>query len=137
MVGDQLHVVRRFGPPTKLELDGKLVEQNVLDNLLHLSKQRFLHSVIFGQGIPLFPDLPIPERGNLLDEVLNLDLWARCSESATAKHRTLELLLNEKKNNLSFLKGNFAGLESDESLKKQIDASTLHWIPYLDILTNQ
>lgn len=128
LVNGQLNVIRRSGPPTKLELNGTPVEQKDVDLLLHLSKQRFLHSVVFGQGMALFPDLPIPERGNLLDEVLNLDLWSKCTETASSKHRLLEVNLSEMKQQTSFIKGQMTGLQTDETIQKQIDEWDLEWL---------
>lgn len=59
------------------------VEQKDIDRILGLTLTRFRHSVIFGQGNKLFPDLAVPERADLLEDVLNLGLWARLADRSS------------------------------------------------------
>ena len=117
----ETYTVKRFGPPMRIELNGKPIQQEVLDSLLGLTRERFLHSVIFGQGVPLFPDLSIPQRGELLDEVLNLILWSNCSDSAGKYSSDIQLKLNEGQKQLSYLDGQVAQLQTEEQAKKLID----------------
>ena len=115
-IDDTEYCIHRYGPPTKLELNGTLVEQSEIDKLIGLSKQRFLNSVIFGQATLLFPDLSTPERSELLDSVLNLGIWQQCTERATEKTKLLEQEINAKAVEISFIEGKLAGLPSEEEL---------------------
>lgn len=114
------YTIARYGPPMKVELDKKLVEQKDIDQLIGLSKERFLHSVIFGQGVKLFPDLPVSERVDLFDEVLDLSIWSKCLDTATQRCNTLEKQLNQLRIDRAFVDGRVGVLESEECLRKQI-----------------
>ena len=115
------HSIRRYGPPSKIELDGMASTQEKIDALLGLDKIRFLNSVIFGQSVPLFPDLSIGERGELLDQVLSLNIWQVAANNATQMHTLLETNLNEKKVKLAFLKGKIESITTDEDIQQEID----------------
>lgn len=127
-VNDLYVDVTRSGPPTKLYISpfydlknipkaSALAEQKQLDNILGLSKLRFQHSVLFSQGQRLFPDLSIPERGELLEEVLNLQFWSKCVDTATSELTSTDKELNLANNDLARLEGNLQGLETLESLE--------------------
>lgn len=77
--------ITRAGNPNYIDINGTQCEQHDIDTLLKLSKSRFLHSVIFGQAVPLFMDLSVPERGQILDEILELEHWTELSERAGRK----------------------------------------------------
>lgn len=119
-IGGQLNVINRYGPPVKIELNGTLVEQTEIDKLLGLSKLRFLHSVIFGQDQRLFPDLTVPERGTLLDDVLGLAIWQKATDVAGSKHTELEKQLLKKKSDISFLTGKATSLPSNAQIETDI-----------------
>ncbi len=87
--------VLRQGPPDRIALDGEIVDEGKLVALLGLTRARFLQSVLFGQAVPLFYDLSIPERGELLDEVLDLGLWLQLADLAGARTRNVEQLRQE------------------------------------------
>jgi DNA repair exonuclease SbcCD ATPase subunit len=95
-VNGEEHLVHRVSPPMRVYLDTVQVEQADIQQLVGLSKTRFLNSVIFGQAAPLFIDLPVPARGDLLDEVLELELWMRAAEKANEQHRDKRTKLNEQ-----------------------------------------
>jgi len=113
-------ILRRYGPPTKVELNGEIVTQDKIDALFGLSRSRFLHSIIFGQGMQLFPDLSIPERGALLDEVLTLNIWQKAVDAAGLKTTTFEKSLAKMKSDLSYTNGQLAGLPSEETILEEI-----------------
>jgi DNA repair exonuclease SbcCD ATPase subunit len=121
LVNDTKHTIHRFGPPMKVELDKKTTTQAEIDSLLGLSYERFLHSVIFGQGEKLFPDLPIPERANLFDQILDLSIWSKCTDTASKKVTAFEKLLGERKQQLMFLNGKLSSLETEEKIKEELD----------------
>lgn len=121
MLGSLSHTIRRYGPPMKIEIDDGPATQEEIDELIGLSRQCFLHSVVFGQSVSLFPDLSIPERGNLLDEVLALNIWQLATDAAGKKHTSLSNELNKKQVDISFLEGMITALPSDKELKIKID----------------
>jgi exonuclease SbcC len=115
--------ITRTGPPVKIKINDEVATQEQLDQLIGLPKHRFLNSVIFGQGVPLFPDLSTPERGQLLDEVLSLEIWNRCSDNATKKATQLESNLLTARINIASVQGKIEGLSTEE----QIVAEIIKW----------
>lgn len=83
------HYIERSGSPNRLFIDGVPAEQVEVDALL-LSRDRLLHSVIFGQSVEFFLNLSMAKRGELLDQVLNLDLWLKLADKAAAKAVVLD-----------------------------------------------
>jgi DNA repair exonuclease SbcCD ATPase subunit len=79
--------IQRSAPPNRLFIGGEQVDQQAVEELVGLTKARFLNSVIFGQAVPLFIDLPVPARGDLLDEVLDLEMWMQAADLATQRHK--------------------------------------------------
>jgi len=116
-----VHDIKREGPPEKVYLDVgfgfELVEQRQINNLLGLTKLTFPHAVVFNQGYHLLPDLSIPERGELLEEVLRLSFWSKCSEVTTAKLTSLDKEITVAKNQVAVVEGKLLGLESLENLE--------------------
>jgi len=104
------YTVQRTAPPMRIYLDGQPVEQPAIDNLLGLSRTRFLNSVVFGQSMPLFIDLPVPQRGDILDEVLDLEMWMRAANTATEKHREASNTLVELRRAMARTTGRIEGL---------------------------
>lgn len=121
-IGEVVYNITRSGPPMKAYLNGELVEQHKIDQTVRLSRERFLHSVIFHQGQKLFPDISVPERGDLLDEVLNLDLWQRCSLAATTKSSLLDKELSKLKISQSYIDGQLLNFLTDTQLQDEIEA---------------
>lgn len=111
-VGDYDYVIQRTGPPLRLYIDGTLSEQSQLENLIGLNKKRFQNSVIFTQGQQLFPDFSIPDRGALLEDVLNLSFWSRCGDITTQLITQFEKGINEYTKQLEYANGQLSGLPS-------------------------
>lgn len=120
-VDDVHHVIHRYGPPARITLDGKGTTQKDVDQLIGISYDRFLHSVMFGQGEKLFPDLTVPERADLFDQILDTSIWMKCIEVASKKYLSFEKLLTQRKQQLSYLQGKLSSLESEEQIQKQLD----------------
>lgn len=114
--------IRRAGPPVKVYLDTVLVEQSSIDRLLSMEKLPFQHSVLFSQGQKLFPDLSLPERGELLEEVLNLGFWARCSEQATEAYSELAKKKAGEEVLLAGIGGQLKSLPTESVLTEKLDA---------------
>jgi DNA repair exonuclease SbcCD ATPase subunit len=120
--GEESYDIKRYGPPTKVTLNGELVEQVFIDRLLGLTRMRFAHSVLFGQGEKLFPDLDGPKRAELFDQVLDLSVWADCLDAASSQISSLEEQVNEYKQDISFLSGKLAQLPTDDQIRKEIES---------------
>ena len=113
---DAQHELQRSGSPNKTLLDGVEVAQPEIDQLLCMSKIRFTHSVIYGQGVPLFIDMSIPERGRLLDDLLNLEVWADAAAKAASKVTAIEHELAIMRQRASRLGGTIEGLPTATEL---------------------
>jgi DNA repair exonuclease SbcCD ATPase subunit len=116
--GEIRHVNRTY-PPNRLTLDGEPVEQDEIDRLLGLSRSRFLNSVVFGQAVPLFLDLPVPQRGDLLDDVLGLEIWLLAANEATKQHGEQTGNLTQLRLQLERTQGQLEGLPDIAALEQQ------------------
>lgn len=119
-IDGEIVTIERHGSPERILLEEKLVDQATIDRLIGLSRARFLQSVIFGQAVPLFIDLSGPERGALLDEVLDLGIWLKASERASRQHSAHELAITTFDRELAFLKGKQEGFENVEAIEARI-----------------
>src|SRR5271157_993862 len=122
LVDGELRTIKRTFPPEKVYLDGKLSDQSAVDELMGLSRDRFLASVVFGQDRPLFVDLPVPERGDLLDEVLGLSYWMRAADLATSKWNQSTIKMQRLQQEIARLDGALAEQPREEDLKTSIVA---------------
>jgi len=75
--------------PIRLTLNGEIVDQEVIDDLIGLSYDRFLQIVLLGQFGTWFSDMRPADRLTMLTEILDLGSWERCSELATKELRAL------------------------------------------------
>lgn len=119
-IDDELRTVKRSFSPERVYVDGELSDQRSVDQLLGLTRERRLSSVIFGQAVDLFIDRPVPERGDLLDEVLGLGFWMRAADLATSKWTAANVDLQKIQRELARLDGALAELPTDESLLEAI-----------------
>lgn len=119
-INDVKYIIHRCGPPMKSFINGNNATQQDIDQLVGLTYDRFLHSIIFGQGEKLFPDLSMPDRANLFDQVLDLSIWMKCIETASQKCITFEKQITEKRNKASYIQGQLSSLPTDEELLKDI-----------------
>ena len=112
------HCILRAYSPMRIHIDDMVETRNQkdVDNLVGLSKEKFLNSVVFGQGLPLFPDRSISERGELLDDILNLSLWMKCAELASSYQTITEGDLRSNNLRLKYLEGKSDALPDEESL---------------------
>lgn len=113
--------ISRSGPPVKSYINGQQVEQLEIDRLLGLSRARFEASVIFGQAQPLFSDRSIPERGELLDEVLGLGIWQNAADAASQKSIELEKAISEEQKELRYIEGQLTALPSKDQIEFRIN----------------
>lgn len=131
------YLIERIGPPERIKINGEPATQEQVNNILGMSRMRLLHSVIFGQGIPLFPDIPVPKRGELFDEVLDLEIWSRCSDAATNKHKILSHDLDEQLKSFNRYAGMLSGMQTDESIVVQMNQWQEQWAKELLFLQGQ
>ena len=125
-INDAPFMIERFGSPNRLLLNRQPIEQDKLEReVLGISRARFMHSVLFGQMVRLFIDLTVPERGALLDEVLDLGLWLRASDTANARYRGLTAELQTIEKALAFSRGKLEGLESEDTIRAREAAWTV------------
>lgn len=82
-VDDVEYDLDRWGSPNTLHINNTPAEQSTLDELLGLNRVRFLQSVLFAQKAPQFLDMTAPQRGELMDDVLDLGYWMERAELAS------------------------------------------------------
>lgn len=82
--GEAISIVR-MGNPNALTVNEVAAQQSDIETLIGLNRARFLHSVMFGQGVPLFLDLSMAERGALFDEILDLEIWTLAAQQASLR----------------------------------------------------
>lgn len=85
--GDKLRAknIRRSTVSNGLWVNGKVVSQETINELLSLSYETFLHTIVLGQGNDLFFDLGATAKMSILSETLDLDRWERLSKRAKDK----------------------------------------------------
>lgn len=115
-VDGEAREIRRSGPPSRVHIDGELSEQADVDRLVGLTKRQYLNSVLYGQGMPLFIDLSIPERGELLDEVLGLEIWMKAAKEAADRHAAVTADLNRLRVEVGRTEGALSSLEDVDAL---------------------
>lgn len=113
-IEDQIVEIRRAGPPAVLTIDGNRVEQFELERLIGLSRSRWLNSVVFGQDVPLFVDFPVPQRGELLDEILNLQIWMKAADKASSEQSNLSKEINQLQTEIGRIEGALSSLQLEE-----------------------
>ena len=113
--GDET-VIERHSNPNVLTIDGLAVEEKNVEKLLGLSRRRFLQAVMFGQNMPLFVDLAVPDRAALLDEILDLGIWLRLSDEAKKDHASLSGEIGKARESLANLNGRMQVLNDTDHL---------------------
>lgn len=109
-VANAQRVVKRLAPPNKAYLDDEPVEQEKLDELLGLNRQRAVQAIMHGQRAPLFLDLSVPARGELLESVLSLELWSSLADRAGREAAKAEKAYQSEQQALAFQEGKLASL---------------------------
>jgi len=87
---DKTHVIIRSTSPNRITIDDTDATQDDVEKLIGLRPEVFWHTIMLGQGQPLFYDLPPADKLRVFSEVLQLDRWEVRSEHAGAKVRELE-----------------------------------------------
>ena len=137
-IDGETRVIHRTAPPMRIALDeGEPYDQDGIDRLVGLSRSQFLNSVVFGQAVPLFLDLPLPARGDLLDETLRLELWMEAADKATQQHREVNNTLIELRRAIARTQGRLDGLgELDRFAAQQADWQRLKQARLKELVSN-
>ena len=114
--------IQRSAPPNRVFIGGEQVDQQAIEELIGLTRSRFLNSVIFGQAVPLFIDLPVPARGDLLDEVLDLEMWMEAADLAGEEYRKATQSLTVIREAIQRTLGQQEGLGDFERFRELEDA---------------
>jgi DNA repair exonuclease SbcCD ATPase subunit len=129
--------IDRLGCPDSVSLNGEAIDQTGINLLLGMGRARFLHSVIFGQGVPFFIDLTIPKRGELLDEVLDLSIWQAAGGRADTQATALQNALGIAHKRVAFLDGGLAALPDEADLRRSEGEWERGWEARFDAACNQ
>lgn len=122
IIDNQRKTILRKGGPNRLEIDGVAADQKAVDQLL-LNYDRFVQSVLFGQSVPLFLDLPVQKRGELFDDILpGLTIWLDLAEIAAGKEAAALKLVAESDREVARLEGSIATLPDGSQLQLKADA---------------
>lgn len=116
---DQHEILRQAGP-NRLFLDGKEIGQETIDRLIGINVETFLHTIVLGQGQPLFFDLQPRQKMEKFSDVLDLNRWDQRASHAGEKVYTLQRLQAELEGELRVTIDRIETTERDlASLKAQ------------------
>ncbi len=83
IIDDIGHVIERTRNPNSLLLDGKDVEQMMIDDLLHLNEAQLRRTIFVPQFGDLFLDLRPEAQSQMFTDILHLDIWLRAAKHAS------------------------------------------------------
>jgi len=108
--GQQQEVVRSWSPNT-LEVNGRSVDQEGLEDLIGVSADTFLHSVLIGQFATTFFDLAPTPKLAVFAKILELDVWLQRSSMAATKAKDAENKALSLSRELDHISGQMEQLE--------------------------
>jgi DNA repair exonuclease SbcCD ATPase subunit len=122
-IGRTRYDVTRQTEPNRLFLDDDLVDQDKINRLIGLNVEIFTHTILLGQGQPLFFDLTPRDKMELFSAVLDLDRWEQRSEKASSTTTSLERECAESKGELTRIESELATTEASiETLRSRADS---------------
>lgn len=122
-IDDKEYNICRGTEPNFLHLDDKDCAQENIDALLQLNYDIFSHTILLGQGKPLFFDLAPKAKLELFSDVLNLERWDQRSDKASAKTKTFQERQIRYRGELSGVALSFHNLmDSIDSIKIKSEA---------------
>lgn len=89
-IDNKVYHVTRTRKPNSLILDGRTVDQSIINDMLKLNEETLKRTILVGQFVPMFLDLRPEQQSALFSEALNLDLWLTASDKAAAEHKKVE-----------------------------------------------
>lgn len=101
------NLVLRQANPNKLLLNQQPVTQEAIDTLLHMNFDTFTHTIILGQGRPLFFDLTAADKLQLFTDVLELERWEVRAAKASVLAREIERQIAGEQAAISVVQTNY------------------------------
>lgn len=117
-ISGDVMAIERQGSPDRLAINGTAATQAEVDSMMGLHRARFAQAVLFGQGVPFFLDLPVPARGALLDEALDLTIWHKAAATAKAADGVLRADAEDVQRALSYELGRSDALPNLDELER-------------------
>lgn len=108
------HKIKRRWKPNKLTLDGKIVTQDTIDQILCMNFDIFLCAVLMAQSGRTFLDLPAATKMDLFSDVLQLERWESYSREAGRMVSMLDGHLLSSEKQYSKLEGRLEGLDVED-----------------------
>jgi DNA repair exonuclease SbcCD ATPase subunit len=102
------HEVTRTLAPNRVTLDNKDAGPGHIEKLLGLGYDLASHTILMGQGRPLFFDLPPAQKMGLLSEAMGLERWEKRARKAAGE--------------VSRLEGEVGGLERETHSQASLEA---------------
>jgi len=119
----QKHLLERGRRPIRLLLNGEMVEQGIVNDLLGLTYEQFLNVMLMGQFGTLFPDMKPAERLALVSQVQGLDMWTAAADRANDRLKQLTAERDSQERVLHGLRSRLASL-GDAAARSRALAST-------------
>ena len=94
------HTVSRSLAPNRTTIDGKDAGPEQIEKLLGMGFELASHTILLGQGRPLFFDLPPAQKMGLLSEALGLERWEERSRRASEWAGTHEAQITDRTRDL-------------------------------------
>lgn len=133
-VNDERHEVRRQAKTNGLRIDGVEAGPDEPAELIGLSFDTFVNTLLYPQQLPLFFDRSPSEKMQLFSDVLKLERWEERSEAASKKVRELEDLQREVEGELL---GTAAALAQTKELLEGARARSEQWVKDQQALVKQ
>lgn len=94
-IGEDEITITRTASPNKLMINGEESSQDQVNGLIGMTFDTFIHTILIGQGLPLFFDLTPSDKMQLFSDVLNLHRWDERSTRASDSAREVESRLRD------------------------------------------
>ena len=124
LIDDTTYTISRLTEPNRLTINDKLASQEEVEALIGLSPEVCFHTILLGQGQPLFLDLTPRDKMKVFQDVLQLARWEERAKAAQERVLTLE---REEASSEGEITGLRASLAQIESLLKQNKAQAEEW----------
>jgi len=123
-IDGKTHTIQRTANPNRLWLNKAEVGQEEVEKLIGFNFDVFTHTVLLGQGQPLFFDLPPKTKMELFATVLDLERWERRAAVANTKASDLD---DQERSLQSELASNLSSQEEVDISSKEAKARSVKW----------
>lgn len=93
-------IITRTWKPISIQLDGRMVSQNEIEDFIGMNYDQFLNSIYFNQEAAYFLDMTSSSKLDLLSTVFDLDKWTTYADKAKEKAKDISVVLTPKLNAL-------------------------------------